>query len=729
MSTLLKGVLTLNMDVHDELLEKENVDDLDGFRNDLLNAVRMRAPNECSPSDLDFAFVCEIGARLADAEEFQDFIPCYYAGTGHRGRKSRVDGYEIDEVDDSIRLLIADYNGGKELVTITKTRAESIFSQLKAFIEESASGRISSSTLGDPTQTKELSSLIEQRHRIREDGGRSVFRYRLYLITDSSLSDRLKELPTEFIDSVPVEFHIWDIGRLRAVSASKLGTEELEIDFRQFVPGGLPCLRASKTDEYDGYLCVISGDALAELYDCYGSRLLEGNVRSFLSTTGKINRGIQGTIRSEPGHFFVYNNGISATATDAEVIMTENGERLMTVRYFQIVNGGQTTASLHVAKRKDKADLRAIDIQMKLSVVKARDTEMLDKMIQNIARFSNSQNKVSDADFLYNHPFHRAMERRSRTIKAPVAEGAQFNTYWFYERARGQYLNEQSKMTMAQKRAFQRENPRSQLIVKTDLAKYENSYRKLPHIVSRGAQKNFVNFADYVGKEYGVDGRKFDNDNYFKDVVARTILFRFIERMVSQAKTTWYGGDYRAQIVTYTVAMLIELINHYAHESVLNLKLIWAKQGVSSALANQLEVIAKRVSETITIPPVAQMNVGEWCKNETCWAKVRELPIPLLPELRQELISIEEVAADSADGKAQGVDDHSINAVMEVVRLSQSGCWGRLNKWCKQFSPIYGMEADLVRIASQQTWVPSDRQATRLIQVLRRMEEEGFRAD
>jgi hypothetical protein len=717
------------MDLHDKLFEKENVDELDAFRIDLLNSVQMRAPNEYSPADLDFAFVCEIGSRLADAEEFQDFIPCYHAGTGHRGRKIRVDGYEIDEADDSIRLLIADYNGGKEMETLTKTRAESVFSQLKAFIEESASGRIWSSTLSDSAQTRELSSLIEQKHRIREDGGRSVFRYRLYLITDSSLSDRLKDLPIEFIDSVPVEFHIWDIVRLRAVSVSKLGTEELEIDFRKFVPDGLPCLRASKTDEYDGYLCVISGDALSELYDCYGSRLLEGNVRSFLSTTGKINRGIQGTIRSEPGHFFVYNNGISATATDAEVMMTENGERLMTVRYFQIVNGGQTTASLYVAKRKDKIDLRTIDIQMKLSVVKARDTEMLDKMIQNIARFSNSQNKVSDADFFSNHPFHRAMERRSRAIKAPASEGAQFNTYWFYERARGQYLNEQSKMTMAQKRAFQRENPRSQLIVKTDLAKYENSYRKLPYIVSRGAQKNFVNFADYVGKEYGTDGRKFDNDNYFKDVVARTILFRFIERMVSQAKTTWYGGDYRAQIVTYTVAMLIELIDHHAHESVLNLKLIWAKQGVSSALASQLEVIAKRVSETITIPPVPQMNVGEWCKSETCWGKVKELQVPLLPELRQELISIEEAAADRADGKVQGVEDHSINAVMEVVRLSQSGCWERLNKWCKQFSPIYGMESDLVRIASQQTWVPSDRQANRLIQVLRRMEEEGFRAE
>ncbi|HQO62896.1 MAG TPA: AIPR family protein [Syntrophorhabdus sp.] len=704
-------------------------EDLDGFRKDLLDAVLTRVPDNSSQEELAFAFVCEVGSRLADAEEFQDFIPCHFTGTGYRGRKLRVDGYEIDETDDSIRLLIADFNGGTDIVTLTKTRAEAVFSQLKSFVEESASGRILNSPHGDSQQTRELSGLIEQKHGFRGYGSRSTSRYRLYMITDSFLSDRLKDLPIEWIDGVPVEFHIWDIARLRAVSTSILGTEELEIDFRKFVKGGLPCLQTSQTEDYDGYLCVIPGDALTEIYDLYGSRLLEGNVRSFLSTKGKINRGIQGTIRKEPERFFIYNNGITATATEASVEKTEYGDRLVSVTYFQIVNGGQTTASLHVAKHKDKADLASINVQMKLSVVKARDTEMLDNLIQNIARFSNSQNKVSDADFFSNHPFHRAMERRSRAIKAPAAVGAQFNTHWFYERARGQYRNEQSKMTLAQKRAFQRENPRSQLIVKTDLAKNENSWRKLPYIVSRGAQKNFLNFAEYVGKEYGDDGRIFDNDNYFKEMVSRTILFKFIERMVSKAKATWYGGDYRAQIVTYTFSRLIDLIESEAHGYVLNLKSIWTNQGISSALAEQLEIIAKAVSVAITTPPVAQMNVGEWCKKEANWQKVQELQILLLDDLRSELISKEEALNNHIDGKNQGAQDSAINTVMKVVKLSQSGCWARLSQWSQRYLPIYGMEADLVRNASRQGWVPSDRQAAKLIQLLKRMEQEGFRTD
>jgi hypothetical protein len=715
------------MDLLKELQEAANVSDLESFRMGLLDAVRERAPEGCGTEELDFAFVCEVGTRLFDAEEFQDFIPCHGAGTGSRSKKLRVDGYELDEVDDSIRLLIADFRGGEETETITRTRAESIFAQLKAFVEESSSGKIWSSSLSESIQTKELSGLIEQRHCVREDGSRSVSRYRFYLITDSVLSDRVKDLPIDELDGVAIERHIWDVGRLMAVSSSILGTEELEIDFTEFVEGGFPCLRASQTEDYDGYLCVIQGDALAELYGRYGSRLLEGNVRSFLSTKGPINKGIQATIRSEPDRFFVYNNGISATATSAVVEDTADGPRLMSAKYLQIVNGGQTTASLHVAKRKDHADLSAIHVPMKLSVVRAKDTEMLDEMIQKVARYSNSQNKVSDADFFSNHPFHRAMERHSRSLSAPRAAGATFNTYWFYERARGQYVNAQARMTIKDKKGFLLEHPRSQLMNKTDLAKFENSWRKLPHIVSRGAQKNFSCFAEYVGREYGNDGAKFDNEVYFKEVIAKAILFRFVECMVSEAKKSWYGGDYRAQIVTYTIAKLVLMIDDQAIGSALNLNIIWAKQGVSPALSKQMEDIAKAVSAAITTPPVSNMNVGEWCKKDDCWNKVHGISITLSSALQAELLSKSAVKREHDDAAGKAAEVAVINAVVEVINLRQSGCWKRLSDWAHKYCPLFGKEADMVRLASRGDWVPSDKQAAVLMKVLSRLEQEGFR--
>ena len=714
------------MDLIDELREAGEASDLESFRLDLLDAVAARAPEGSPSEERDFAFVCEVGSRLSEAEEFQDFIPCGAIGKGHRGRNLRVDGYELDEADDSIRLLIAEFSGDEKLETITKTRAEIVFSQLKAFLEESASGNIWNTTLGESAETRELASLIEQKHLKKPDQARSVTRYRLYLITDLALSDRVKDLQNSDMDGVPIEFHIWDVGRLKAVSSSILGTEELEIDFTQFSQDGLLCLRASETPEYDGYLCTIPGDILAQLYDKFGSKLLEGNVRSFLSANRGVNLQIQKTIRAEPSNFFVYNNGISATATSAEVKETASGLRLISAKYLQIVNGGQTTASLNAAKKKDNADLSLIHVPMKLSVVKTRNTEMLDAMIQNIARASNSQNKVNEADFFSNHPFHRAIERHARAIKAPAAEGAQFNTHWFYERARGQYINEQSKMNLPQRRAFLRENPRGQLIIKTDLAKYENSWRQLPHIVSRHAQKNFKNFAEYIGKEYGMDGRKFDNEIYFKSMVAKAISFKFVERMVSSAKDTWYNGDYRAQIVTYTIAKLQSAVEEQAPGRVLNFMRIWQKQAISAALGKQLEAIAKVVSIAITTPPVAQMNIGEWCKKEDCWLKVNDLSTPLSTEFRAELISKSEAEEAQAEANNRAGEDAVINEVVEVVRLEGIGCWKRLLEWSSKYSPIYAKEADLVRNASRRGWIPSDRQAAVLMKVLRRLEQEGF---
>ena len=700
--------------------------ELEDFRRGLLEAIHVRAPDQSETAELDFAFVCEVGERLSDAEEFQDFIPCHGAGVGYKLKKLRVDGYELDEADHSIRLLIADFKGEGELETITKTRVDSVFAQLKAFAEESSSGEIWSSSLGKSPQTRELSGTIEQLHARKVDGSRSVSRYRFYLITDAVLSDRAKDLPNDDLDGVPIEYHIWDVSRLKAVSSSILGTEELEIDFTEFTDGGLPCLRASQTEDYESYLAVIQGDTLVKIYDRYGSRLLEGNVRSFLNTSVKTNKGIQKTIRSEPDKFFVFNNGISATATYADIRQTEDGPKLLSVKYLQIVNGGQTTASLHVAKRKDNADLSLIQVPMKLSVVLAKDTEKLDEMIQKIARYSNSQNKVSDVDFFSNHPFHRAIERHSRSVPAPRLAGVTFNTFWFYERARGQYINAQSKMTIREKKLFQRSHPRVQLISKTDLAKFENSWRKQPHIVSRAAQKNFLVFAEYIDKHYGNNGETFDNELYFKELVAKTIVFRFVENMVSAARKSWYGGGYRAQIVTYTLAKLVSMIDELTNDCALNLNLIWGRQSVSTVLSQQLEMIAKSVSAAITTPPVQNMNVGEWCKKEDCWNKVHELSIALLPNLKSELLSKSEMSHQHNNAAGEARENVVINAVMDVVVLGQTGCWQRLSDWAKQFSPLVGKEADLVRLASRGTWVPSDRQAAALMKTLKRLEQEGF---
>ena len=147
----------------------------------------------------------------------------------------------------------------------------------------------------------------------------SVTRYRFHLFTNRLLSDRFKSLDIAEVEDKSANFQIWDIARLESVTRSRLGAEEFVVDFSKYATEGLPCIKANETDDYEGYLAVIDGQTLTQIYDEFGGRLLEGNVRAYLSARGKVNKGIQKTIRTEPEKFFAFNNGISCTATEADI--------------------------------------------------------------------------------------------------------------------------------------------------------------------------------------------------------------------------------------------------------------------------------------------------------------------------------------------------------------------------------------------------------------------------
>lgn len=693
--------------------------DILGFYQELIESAKERMHGENSSlDDIKTGLLYEFSDRLTLAEEFSDVIPCSFAGVGSRGRKLRIDGYQLDDADSSLRLIVCDFSSANEPESMTRTRAEIAFKQVQAFVEESFSNKIWSESGMGRSDASELASLITSaRH--------NTSRFRIYLFTDSIMSDRIKELPEGEIGGIPVEFQIWDISRLHAVSASAFGLEEFEIDLTDFVPNGLSCLPASVTEEYQGFLAVIPGDVLAKLYDKYGSKLLESNVRSYLTAKGSVNKNIQGTIKAEPEKFFVYNNGITCTATNAYVVKGEDGYRIHSLKYLQIVNGGQTTASLHTAMMLGKSDLSSIHIQMKLSVVTVEDTKNLEEMIENIARFSNMQNKVSDADFFSNHPYQQALERHSRRVLSPSVQGAQYNTYWFYERARGQYQNAQLHLTPAKKREFQRFNPRSQMFVKTDVAKCENSWLCRPHIVSRGAQKNFSDFANYITSKWGEDGRQFNNEGYFREIVARVILFRNIEKLVSSA--SWYqAGLPRAQIVTYTMSKLSSTIKEYSEASTLDFKAIWNMQGLSPELEEFIQEIAGSICSVIITPPVTGMHVGEWSKKEKCWEIVKDLEITVPKKLQRVLISTEEAKSAEAENVIEGIENIKIDALTTVITLG-TNYWKRLVEWAEEHSPIFGKESDLARLASRKGWIPSDRQAAVLIALRNRLMKEGFR--
>lgn len=693
------------MDVHD-------------FHKDFLEEIKATAATEGAGSNA--AFVEVASAYLVNAEVLSDFTPAFYLGTGKNNRRIRVDGYVLDEFDMTFNLVIADYTGDENRDTLTRSVASAFFDRLMYFIEEAYGSKLYRS-IEPSTPAADLIELL----RLYKD---KIRKYRLILLTDGFMSNRISEIDAREFNGIPVECQIWDIDRIFRVCFSDLGRQDIEIDFKAYTGGkGIPCIEASSanTDDYKSYLCIIPGSTLADIYDYYGSQLLEGNVRSFLSTKVAVNKKIRETILRIPQNFFAYNNGVSATAMDLQIESTEDGRVITYARDFQIINGGQTTASLSNARYKDGADLSQIYVQMKLTEVDS-DADKASELIRNISRSSNSQNKVSDADFFATHPFHIRMEQISRRVFAPASGGAQYETKWFYERARGQYIQAQMHMTKSQKDKFAAQHPKKQVITKTDLAKVRNSWLGIPHVVSKGAQTNFMRFAEIIDESWGKSDVQF-NDKYFKDSVALVILFKHTEWVVSHQP--WFKQGYRANIVTYSIALLHRLILQQFKGMDLDLQLIWNRQQVPDAVTNELVKITKYVFDTITDPNRGTINVTQWCKRDACWESVKRCNIKLADELRLVLLSKDETKAADRDAKKDQKLISDVEAQKTVLDLG-ADYWKAVSEFvtAKRIKTTADQLKALkyaMRIPAQ---FPSAYQSVQLLALLEEAKSNGFKA-
>jgi hypothetical protein len=434
-----------------------------------------------------------------------------------------------------------------------------------------------------------------------------IRRIKMYVVTDGLAA--VQYIEPEVLEGIQVERSIWDIGRLQRLESTGMRGEPIEINFLERFGRPLPCISPELLGaDYSAYLAAFPAHWLADIYDEFGARLLEKNVRSFLQFTGKVNRGMRDTLAGQEAHrFFAYNNGISATASGVELDVDNSGSAgIIRLRDLQIVNGGQTTASVHRARRTG-VDIGHVSVQAKITEIEG---DRLDEMVPLISRYANSQNKVSVSDLSSNDPFHIEVESLSRSVWAPATNSTMRETRWFYERARGQYadaLNRES--TPAQRRVFKEIHPANQKFTKTDLAKYENAWSQRPWEVSQGAQKNFTGFMIALRQRPSVSG----NIAYLQQLVAKAILWKRTEKIVSAQA---FGG-YRANIVAYSIAKLSQ-----ASEQRLDLDAIWQAQGLDDDLEGVLAELSHVAFELLTDSSRPTANVTEWAKREACWKQM-----------------------------------------------------------------------------------------------------------
>lgn len=683
--------------------------ELDEFHRDFFQEVLSSADAE--GSYLEDAFFDQFCEYLIDAGELDTADRARY--NPPRGGL-RVDGYGGDPVaaDGTLSLIIADFNQTPEVETLTGTEMDAIFKRASNYLAKALDPRFRNS-LEENDPGFGLADLIARRWP-------NISRVRFLLISNRLLSARVDGREGGEHEGVPLTYSVWDAGRLHRFAASGFGREEIVIDLEGEFGGALPALPAHLDDAgYEAYLVVIPGKQLAAIYDRWGSRLLEQNVRVFLQARGGVNKGIRNTIENDAGMFFAYNNGVTATAEGVETCEDDRGLMLTGLRNLQIVNGGQTTASIHAASRRKDVDLSKLFVQMKLSIVEpARAIDVVPK----ISEYANTQNRVNAADFFANHPFHVRMEDFSRRIFAPSPDGSFRETKWYYERARGQYQDARGLLSGAQRRKFDSEYPKSQLITKTDLAKVLNPWRGHPDIVSKGSQKNFAEFAKEVGREWTKQADAF-NETFYRHAIVKAIIFRETEKIVSQQP--WYqGGGIRSRVVPYAIAKL-------AHDAerrgkFVDFDRVWRAQGLGEDLSRLLAVASEAVHGVIVGTASEIPNPLEWAKHQACWSRVQALKVEWPQGWEDTLLSSE----DQRETRRSAVKDqrmlNGIEAQTAVIKAGKD-FWLRVKTWGSAKKVLTPTDLGILEVAaSVPVRIPSEKQSLRALEALRKLHSEGF---
>lgn len=620
-----------------------------------------------------------------------------------------ISGFSRDLERKRLNIFCTHYSHENEPVRIYAKDLQKTFENFKDLFLIYLKENLKNFDAGDP-----VVELAEDLHR----RGNLFTKVTFWYLTNTSYSSRTEEILSQELDDLEAEFKVFDINAYAKLIQDKLKSKiEIQTD--------LKALKIIDTDSYTSYLLSLSGYKLVEIYDNYGKTLLESNVRTFLSLKRKINRGIHNTIISDIDRpfFFAYNNGITATASAVDF----SGGTIRSIEDLQIVNGGQTISTIYNAWKSNNATLDDIHVQVKLSVIHLE--KQYSDFVSRISRYANTQNKVNDSDFFGSSYYHKKMKKLSTTIRVAVP-GSIATQKWFYERLRGEYQNDQMYKRESEKKAFLKEYPKSNVFDKIAISKAYLSVEQHPHLVSKGAQQCFAEFAKRVGDLYE-EGSSEVNDYLFKKMVSQIILFRSTEKLVGAAE--WYTG-YRAQTVTYTIAVFNKLVTE--NQKLIDWSKIWETQSISKPIADALNAIGEKTHGIILNLPENESNIGTYCKKVACWNRVKERSFRLdIDQLADDLETHDNERSRNVEARQNEKMYSGIEAQIEILSLANKRVGNSLfpNELMSYFNGANAPGITDTHRGVLQSWsqgkiaYPTEKQAIILIKLLQKAEKEGFR--
>ena len=552
----------------------------------------------------------------------------------NESKSYRIDGYGFDDEGDILYLVFSEFHQDENVKTIDVEKIREGLAYLSSFIKCLNDNSIFEDL--DESDQSEVTILNDLKEKI------SSRKIELLYLTNCIAPPNYKK--EEELKGIKHDHSVLGFSEMYRFHITADDIEHsINIDLPEINSGkGLDILKATEeSDKLEGYLLKMPGRILAEIYESHKVALLESNIRFYLQDKANTNKGILRTIRgdkkngviAEPEMFFSYNNGISATCTNIE--LTEKGQ-LSNIYGLQIVNGGQTTASIHqILGTEYDAFLDKVSVQMKLSVIK--DEQGKEDIIRKIAEYANTQNPIKKSDLTSNNSFIISLETFSKNTAPPSFTPGTVVSKWFFERKVGEYNNLQLNAKKESRfEAFVNVFPKKQMIKKTDFAKRawawgmpdKNGKKEvLPYVASKSAEIVYRKYIDTV------ENNKIEADlAYYKTSIAKEILYKKIYTLLPDLGVS----GYKSNVALYTLSWL-----SYLSRDKIDLSSIWDKQDVSRQLIQEFKKMIPLVHAIILTPNNENSehygkNIGEFTKKEECWSLLKKKRFSLddnIPEI------------------------------------------------------------------------------------------------
>ena len=432
------------------------------------------------------------------------------------------------------------------------------------------------------------------------------------IVSNYNIPQSYKKDDTEDIDGRSISFRTYNLEDLKNKFGQLKNTSSV-LDCVEDFGCELNALNVTNSIDFDVYLFGVKGTWLATMYKNDSTRLLEPNVRSYLKRTSKVNAGILDTVKNNPEQFISFNNGISAVATalNCEKIDGQNKlVRIKDISNFQIVNGGQTTATLYECMKDKLGDnLNEVIVPVKLTVVK--NIGISDSFIRNISVFSNTQTAIKKSDPPSNLPFYIQIKKLSQQC---LSMDGDVNYLCYFERTNGEYDTEFRRNNGSKK--FSNTNPKNKKFDKIDLARAINCWEQFPYITCQGKEKNFGYFNDIV-KNQIIN----PDETYFKHAYAVVVLYRKLDKLAKKMKLS-----YKSNIVSHTLSLISYLFDKH-----IDLDEIWEKKDISSSLTDIAMNLLPKVHKVISKPPAEHPEARMWARKEQCWNEIKNSVTTTLP--------------------------------------------------------------------------------------------------